>query len=98
MLNTFNIDGDKKNVCFKKKILKYFVTNGNSTIQELAKEINLSIPTITKAVGELQNMGYVNEYGKQETGEGRRPIPVSYTHLTLPTIPPRCRSRWSPYH
>ena len=25
------------------------------------------------------------------------PQPVSYTHLTLPTIE-RCRSRWSPYH
>src|SRR5665647_1821479 len=25
------------------------------------------------------------------------PDPVSYTHLTLPTIE-RCRSRWSPYH
>ena len=24
-------------------------------------------------------------------------VPVSYTHLTLPTIE-RCRSRWSPYH
>ena len=24
-------------------------------------------------------------------------IPVSYTHLTLPTIPFECRSRWSPY-
>ena len=23
---------------------------------------------------------------------------VSYTHLTLPTITVRCRSRWSPYH
>ena len=23
---------------------------------------------------------------------------VSYTHLTLPTTLPRCRSRWSPYH
>ena len=23
---------------------------------------------------------------------------VSYTHLTLPTIGSRCRSRWSPYH
>ena len=23
---------------------------------------------------------------------------VSYTHLTLPTISCRCRSRWSPYH
>ena len=26
------------------------------------------------------------------------PVPVSYTHLTLPTIRTRCRSRWSPYH
>ena len=25
-------------------------------------------------------------------------IAVSYTHLTLPTIRHRCRSRWSPYH
>ena len=24
-------------------------------------------------------------------------MPVSYTHLTLPTTP-SCRSRWSPYH
>ena len=24
--------------------------------------------------------------------------PVSYTHLTLPTNPGMCRSRWSPYH
>ena len=23
---------------------------------------------------------------------------VSYTHLTLPTKPMMCRSRWSPYH
>ena len=26
------------------------------------------------------------------------PAPVSYTHLTLPTILRSCRSRWSPYH
>ena len=26
------------------------------------------------------------------------PVAVSYTHLTLPTIRHRCRSRWSPYH
>ena len=24
--------------------------------------------------------------------------PVSYTHLTLPTTTPQCRSRWSPSH
>ena len=27
-----------------------------------------------------------------------RSIPVSYTHLTLPTKLEWCRSRWSPYH
>ena len=26
------------------------------------------------------------------------PVPVSYTHLTLPTKIVACRSRWSPYH
>ena len=26
------------------------------------------------------------------------PDPVSYTHLTLPTMLAQCRSRWSPYH
>ena len=25
-------------------------------------------------------------------------VPVSYTHLTLPTTLSTCRSRWSPYH
>ena len=25
-------------------------------------------------------------------------MPVSYTHLTLPTNVSMCRSRWSPYH
>ena len=35
---------------------------------------------------------WVGEYNR-ETGES-----VSYTHLTLPTKPMMCRSRWSPYH
>ena len=31
--------------------------------------------------------------------EGARWLePVSYTHLTLPTMLAQCRSRWSPYH
>ena len=32
------------------------------------------------------------------TGEPPLGTPVSYTHLTLPTIAAECRSRWSPYH
>ena len=30
--------------------------------------------------------------------DGFDPAPVSYTHLTLPTIALLCRSRWSPYN
>ena len=32
------------------------------------------------------------------TQEAAAVRPVSYTHLTLPTIHVECRSRWSPYH
>lgn len=74
MSNIFNIDGESKSNILKKEILNYFVNNGNATIQELAKIAGLSVPTVTKAVGELLAMGFVNEYGKQETGEGRRPV------------------------
>ena len=31
-------------------------------------------------------------------GGGETQGAVSYTHLTLPTKPMMCRSRWSPYH
>ena len=34
----------------------------------------------------------------QEDGVKKTFEPVSYTHLTLPTIRRGCRSRWSPYH
>ena len=35
---------------------------------------------------------------KHDMETGQRKDAVSYTHLTLPTIIPECRSRWSPYH
>ena len=35
---------------------------------------------------------------KSLTFMGRSIRAVSYTHLTLPTMPTGCRSRWSPYH
>lgn len=74
MLNIFNKEGESKGSALKKAILNYFVINGNATIQELAKTVNMSVPTVTKAITELLKLGYVNEYGKQETGEGRRPV------------------------
>ena len=41
--------------------------------------------------------GFTGEFYKAFKEE-LTPIPVSYTHLTLPTTLVKCRSRWSPYH
>ena len=42
-------------------------------IADIAKELELSIPTVTKFVGELIREGYVKDLGKQNTSGGRRP-------------------------
>ena len=44
-------------------------------------------------VASLEIKGYGTEQERETLYK-----PVSYTHLTLPTIPFECRSRWSPYH
>ena len=41
---------------------------------------------------------YLLETQKNSMEHLRQITPVSYTHLTLPTIHYKCRSRWSPYH
>ena len=35
--------------------------------------MDLSIPTVTKLVAELQDDGYILDFGKQETNGGRKP-------------------------
>lgn len=57
----------------KKKIIHFYIANGDATIAELCKEMDLSIPTVTKLVGELQEDGYILDFGKQETSGGRKP-------------------------
>lgn len=57
----------------KKKIITSFFYNVNSTIPELAKELNLSIPTVTKLVNEMVEDGILNDYGKSDSKAGRKP-------------------------
>jgi glucokinase-like ROK family protein len=57
----------------EKRIITYFIHNGNATITDLAQELNLSIPTTTKFVNEMCETKILNEFGKLETSEGRRP-------------------------
>ena len=75
MAKKFFISNDKnpKNVQIKKDIINHFIANGNDTISELSKELDLSVPTVTKFIGELIEQGLICEYGKMQTSGGRYP-------------------------
>ena len=63
-----------KSALQKKKIITHYIYNGGSTIVDLSKELNLSIPTVAKLVNEMCEEGYLKDYGKLETEGGRHPI------------------------
>lgn len=67
------IEIGSKNALLKKKIITHYIYNGCSTITDLAKELDLSIPTVTKFISEMYEEGYINDYGKLETSGGRHP-------------------------
>lgn len=67
------IDLGSKNALLKKKIITHYIYNGSSTITDLAKELDLSVPTVTKLINEMCEDNYINDYGKLETSSGRRP-------------------------
>lgn len=67
------IELGSKNALIKKKIITHYIYNGSSTITDLSKELDLSIPTVTKFISEMNEDGYINDYGKLETSGGRHP-------------------------
>lgn len=60
----FSSDKSPKNIQIKKDIINHFVNNGNDTIAELAKALDLSVPTVTKLIAELSDRGLVADFGK----------------------------------
>lgn len=66
-----NIDG--KNAILKKHMIALCINEGDYIIADLSKELNTSIPTITKLVGELIEEGFLVDMGKLGTNGGRRP-------------------------
>lgn len=67
------LEKGSKVAMMKKKIITHYIYNGSSTITDLSKELDLSVPTVTKFVDEMYEDGYINEYGKLETSGGRHP-------------------------
>lgn len=67
------IETGSKNAILKKLIINYYIYNGNSTISELSRALDISIPTVTKLIEEMCETGLLLTYGKLETSEGRHP-------------------------
>lgn len=67
------MEAGSKNALLKKKIITHYMHNGSSTIPDLARELDLSVPTVTKFINEMCDDGYINDYGKLETVSGRHP-------------------------
>lgn len=67
------IEMGSKSALMKKRIITYYIYNGCATINDLSKELDLSVPTITKFINEMCEDGYINDYGKLETNGGRHP-------------------------
>lgn len=62
-----------KSLYLKKAILSYFANEGKATIAELGKALNFSSPKITEVLNELINKELAKDYGKIESGVGRKP-------------------------
>ena len=57
----------------KKVLLGHFANNGNMTIPDLSKDLDVSVPKITSLVSELIQEGLIKDYGKIESTGGRKP-------------------------
>lgn len=68
-----NLQNNNKSDQVKRKILQQYINCGGESISDLSHELGLSIPTVTKMVGELIKEDFVCELGKQGATGGRRP-------------------------
>ena len=63
-----------KNAILKQQIICQYIFCGDSSITDLSKAVNLSVPTVTKLIGELIDEGFVHNFGEQgPTAEYLRP-------------------------
>lgn len=67
MVNSMN----KKNSA-KSMILNYMMDYGKTSKVQLAKELNLSMPTVLTNVNELMELGVIEEVGEYESTGGRK--------------------------
>ena len=73
MTKLFSDNLSEKNSIIKQRILELCVNSGDFSMADLARDLNSSIPTVTKIVGELIDDGWLEDLGKKGSASGRRP-------------------------
>ena len=72
MTNSF-LSETNKNAQIKRQILRLCIEHDESSISYFSKTLGISVPTITKLIGELISDGFLLDEGKVGTAGGRRP-------------------------
>ena len=54
------IEIGSKNALVKKRIITHYIYNGSSTITDLSKEMDLSVPTVTKFIDEMLSLIHIS--------------------------------------
>lgn len=67
------LSDNSKNSQIKREILRLCIVNANFSIADFSRNLGISVPTITKLIGELIGEGFLQDLGKVGTSGGRRP-------------------------
>ncbi|MBP9998777.1 MAG: ROK family transcriptional regulator, partial [Bacteroidales bacterium] len=73
MPETFLTDSNSKSSAIKRQILDLCIKHDTYSIADFSKDLGISVPTITKLIGELISEGFIQDEGKIGTSGGRRP-------------------------
>ena len=73
MNGNFLTDTSGKNAGIKRQIIQLCISHKNYSLADFARATSVSIPTVTKLVGELISDGFLQDEGKSTTSGGRRP-------------------------
>lgn len=73
MNNKSFLSDSSKSSMAKREILRLCILKENYSIADFSREINTSVPTVTKLISELIEDGFMLDMGKIGTSGGRRP-------------------------